>query len=104
MAPSVNPTLDRQPEERLLILTGDPGMGKSAASQWLTDASIASRTTMSDEQRDGLETIRAGWSAKYFCSNLALGQATSIDPRTFTMSLFEQLQQSMPNLLMQVGS
>jgi hypothetical protein len=73
-------------DERLLLLTGAPGSGKSTFAAWLAG--------VGPSPDDGaaahlLESVRAAWSAAHFC--MLRGQGGSVDPRRFTESLAKQL-------------
>ena len=73
--------------ERYLIITGEPGAGKTALAAWLVG--------LGPPPHDGaqaalLADLRRSWDAAHFC--VARGQGT-VDPNAFTLSLVKQLSQ-----------
>jgi hypothetical protein len=79
--------LDRS-QQKVFLLTGAPGTGKSVASAWLgNDAHPPS-----DEPR--LDRLRGSWSAVFFCGQRYVG--ASPDPWSFIQSLSRQLRRSLP--------
>lgn len=75
--------------ERLFLLTGDPGTGKSVLSAWLVDRAIRD-----EAESPALERVRQGWSVAYFCSERYVG--SSVDPRAFIRDVANQLQSTLP--------
>lgn len=78
-----------QTNDRLFILTGEPGTGKSMIAAWLAGSGPASADTQAAAQ---LEQIRAHVKAVHFCQ--ARGGNTA--PNAFAQSLAEQLTRSFP--------
>ncbi len=78
--------------ERLFLLTGEPGSGKSVLAAWLAGAGPA--PTAADDAA-ALEGVRAGWSAACFC--MTRGQdGADITPAWFVTSLVNQLSARHP--------
>ncbi|MEA2972166.1 MAG: hypothetical protein QOG82_624 [Actinomycetota bacterium] len=78
--------------ERLFLLTGEPGAGKSVLAAWLAGAGPAPA-----DQADGaaLERVRGAWSAGCFC--MTRGQdGADITPAWFVTSLVKQLSARHP--------
>ena len=74
--------------ERLFLLTGEPGSGKSVLAGWLAGAG----PNLPDENPDAaaLARVRAAWSAACFC--MTRGQdGADITPAWFVTSLARQL-------------
>ncbi|MHC2842869.1 P-loop domain-containing protein [Bradyrhizobium diazoefficiens] len=71
-------------QQRFLIITGEPGCGKSAIAAWLTGAGGPSPA-----MDRALEKLRGNWSAVHFC--VAEDKKGSIDPIAFTQSVVRQL-------------
>jgi hypothetical protein len=74
--------------ERLFLLTGEPGSGKSVLAGWLAGAG----PNLADDPEHGpvLERVRAAWSAACFC--MTRGQdGADITPAWFVTSLVKQL-------------
>ncbi len=76
----------RDGEERLFLLLGEPGAGKSQLSAWLCGAGPAPEQL---EAAAALERVRRAWSAACFC--MSRGQGGSIDAAWYIRSLVEQL-------------
>ena len=73
--------------ERYLIITGEPGAGKTALAAWL----VGLGPPPDDGSRAALlADLRRSWDAAHFC--VARGQGT-VDPNAFTLSLVKQLSQ-----------
>jgi energy-coupling factor transporter ATP-binding protein EcfA2 len=71
-------------QRRFLIITGEPGCGKSAVAAWLAGAGGPSPA-----MDRALERLRGNWSAVHFC--VAEDKKGSIDPIAFTQSVVRQL-------------
>ncbi len=76
-----------QRPERYLLITGEPGSGKTALAAWLAG--------LGPPPDDGtqaaiLADLRQRWGAAHFC--VSRGQGT-VDPNAFTLSLVKQLSQ-----------
>ncbi|HVF14174.1 MAG TPA: hypothetical protein VM942_06205, partial [Acidimicrobiales bacterium] len=74
--------------ERLFLVTGEPGSGKSVLAGWLAGAG----PSLPDDSEDGaaLVRVRAAWSAACFC--MTRGQdGADITPAWFVTSLVKQL-------------
>ncbi len=74
-----------QPDTRFFVLTGEPGVGKSALAAWM--AGHGPLPTDADGSSD-LAAVRAHWSAVHFCRAKAGG---TLDPKTFAASVSRQL-------------
>ncbi|HEX8645793.1 MAG TPA: hypothetical protein VF715_02755 [Thermoleophilaceae bacterium] len=74
--------------ERVFLLTGDAGTGKSVFSAWVGGA------PGDGDAPPELDRARAAWSAAYFCSERYVGSST--DPRAFVRSLSQQLSSTLP--------
>ncbi len=72
----------------LLVLTGDPGTGKSALAAWLVGAGPPPARS---ETAEALSRLRVGWNVVHFCA--LQWERGSVDPRQFTESLARQLAQ-----------
>jgi hypothetical protein len=70
--------------QRFLLITGEPGCGKSALAAWLAGAGDPSPGL-----DPALEGIRDSWSAVHFC--VAEDKKGSLDPIAFTQSVVRQL-------------
>jgi hypothetical protein len=70
--------------QRFLLITGEPGSGKSAIAAWLAGTGSPSPGT-----GPNLERIRDSWSAVHFC--VAEDKKGSLDPVAFTQSVVRQL-------------
>ncbi len=78
--------------ERLFLLTGEPGSGKSVLAAWLAGAGPAPAAA---EDAAALERVRASWSAACFC--MTRGQdGADITPAWFVTSLVKQLSAGHP--------
>jgi len=74
--------------ERLFLLTGEPGSGKSVLAAWLAGAGPAPADDA--EAAAALERVRSSWSAGCFC--MTRGQdGAGITPAWFVTSLARQL-------------
>jgi hypothetical protein len=73
--------------ERYLIITGEPGSGKTALAAWLAGLGPLPND---DTQAVMLADLHRRWDAAHFC--IARGQGT-VDPNAFTLSLVKQLSQ-----------
>jgi hypothetical protein len=72
--------------QRFLLITGEPGSGKTALAAWL------SRLGPEPDDPDAaamLARVRAGWDAVHFC--VARGQRGTVNPSRFARLLAEQL-------------
>ncbi len=88
----------RNGQERFFLLTGGPGVGKSALAAWLA-APAPAPAAPADGDGDGddpdpellesLRFVRSAWAATHFCA--LRGRAGSVDPRRFTQLLAGQL-------------
>src|SRR4051794_8919315 len=74
--------------ERYLLVTGEPGCGKTALAAWLAGAGPLPEDA---EAAARLTHLRGGWDAVHFC--VARGQRGTVDPGQFARSLAEQLAQ-----------
>jgi energy-coupling factor transporter ATP-binding protein EcfA2 len=74
--------------ERYLVITGEPGSGKTALAAWLAGAGPVPKDA---DAATGLARLRGGWDAVHFC--VARGQRGTVDPGQFARSLAEQLAQ-----------
>jgi hypothetical protein len=70
----------------LLVLTGDPGTGKSALAAWLVGAGPPPSQS---EAADALARLRGRWNAVHFCA--LQWERGSADPRQFAEKLALQL-------------
>jgi WD40 repeat protein len=77
-------------EERFLIITGEPGAGKTALAAWLAGAGTPPEDAVAAEK---LTRVRAAWTATHFCSAIQPG---TLDPTAFTQSLIRQIVQRFP--------
>lgn len=73
-------------DERLFLLLGEPGAGKSQLSAWLCGAGPIPEDPAPSA---ALERVRRAWSAACFC--MSRGQGGSVDAAWFIRSLVEQL-------------
>jgi hypothetical protein len=67
---------------RVLLITGEPGCGKTALSAWLAAPSDALPV-------GPLKDVRSAWTARHFC--MAEEHRGSVQPRRFTTSLAQQI-------------
>lgn len=76
--------------DRFLVISGEPGSGKTALSAWLLGAG-----PLPDDPaaRQKLEQIRQVWGAAHFC----VARTGSLDPSTFAESLARQLSHHAPD-------
>lgn len=75
----------KQKDERFFLLTGEPGVGKSA---------IATRMTQFAQGKELYEGLGKGFlDAFHFCS---ASNSTSVDPKNFARSIALQLAQTIP--------
>ena len=72
--------------ERFLLITGQPGSGKTALAAWLAGA--GPRPSEKDANSN-LERVRDQWAAAHFC--VGRGQIGTLDPTRFAQSLAHQL-------------
>lgn len=72
--------------ERLFLLTGAPGSGKSTLTAWLAGAGPSPDDAAALQ---ALRAVRRSWGAMHFC--MLRGRGGSIDPRQMTQSLARQL-------------
>jgi hypothetical protein len=72
--------------ERFLLITGEPGGGKTALAAWLAGAGPSPEEPLA---RGQLERIRASWQALHFC--VAEDQRGSLSPSRFAQALTRQL-------------
>jgi energy-coupling factor transporter ATP-binding protein EcfA2 len=72
--------------ERVFLVTGDPGSGKSTLCAWLAGAGPGTEDPQAAVE---LQAIRNAWSAVHFCTSK--GPGGSVDPSRFTRSIAEQL-------------
>lgn len=79
----------KQTDERMLILTGEPGTGKSMLTAWLAGAGPLSADA---EARAQLEQIRSLVKAAHFC----VAASGSCSPRSFAETVANQLTESVP--------
>jgi energy-coupling factor transporter ATP-binding protein EcfA2 len=77
--------------ERFLLLTGEPGAGKTALAAWLAGAGPAPGDAGKAQR---LETVRRAWRAAHFC--VARGQRGTVEPSRFVNSLAQQLADRIP--------
>lgn len=80
----------KQTDERMLILTGEPGTGKSMTTAWLAGAGPLPAGT---EARTQLEQIRSLAKAAHFCIS---GSGGSRSPGNFTETVANQLTENVP--------
>ncbi|MFF0836642.1 MULTISPECIES: hypothetical protein [unclassified Streptomyces] len=91
LLPEVSAWLD-DPDQRLLLLLGEPGSGKSTICGWLAGAGPAPDDPGKARM---LSEIARTWNAVHFCSRRWEGAST--DARTFTHSLTTQFARSDPD-------
>jgi hypothetical protein len=72
--------------ERFLLLTGEPGSGKSALAAWLAGTGDPPENVAAKSR---LQQVRASWHAAHFC--VADQQRGSVNPIRFAQSLASQL-------------
>src|SRR5712692_8518393 len=72
--------------ERFLLVTGEPGCGKSTVAAWLAGAGDEPEVIGSD-----LEFVRNAWNAAHFC--VAKDRKGSLDPIVFVRSIAHQLSE-----------
>jgi hypothetical protein len=72
--------------ERFMLITGEPGSGKTALAAWLAGAGPLPEEAAA---RANLERVRAGWSAAHYC--IGRGQDGTLDPVNFVRLLAQQL-------------
>jgi SpoVK/Ycf46/Vps4 family AAA+-type ATPase len=73
---------------RVLLITGEPGCGKTALSAWLaapSDALPAGR----------LKDVRSIWTARHFC--MAEEHGGTLQPARFAQLLAQQIGERIPN-------
>lgn len=78
-----------QTEERMFILTGEPGTGKSMIVAWLAGAGPVPEDV---EARKELEQIRSLIKAVHFC----VAASGSVSPTNFTENVVNQLTHNVP--------
>jgi hypothetical protein len=71
--------------ERYLVITGEPGSGKTALAAWFVGVGPPPGDP---RQAALLENLRLGWDGVHFC--VARGEGT-LNPNSFTQSLVQQL-------------
>lgn len=81
----VNNWLDER-SERFLLITGEPGSGKTALAAWLAGAGP---NPADDVARRKLEALHGRWGAVHFC--VAEDQRGTLHPSRFAQSLARQL-------------
>jgi WD40 repeat protein len=72
---------------RVLLITGEPGCGKTALAAWLTAPSEALPS-------GPLKDIRSVWTARHFC--MAEGHDNSLLPTEFARLLAQQISERVP--------
>jgi hypothetical protein len=81
--------------ERVFLLSGDAGSGKSVVSGWVWPTGTAEDAiAVAQGVEPQLARVRAAWSAAYVCSQRYVG--SSVDPRAFVRDVSEQLCRSIP--------
>jgi len=72
---------------RVLLITGEPGCGKTALAVWLASPDDASGT-------GPLRDVRSAWAARHFC--MAEERRGSVQPARFAQSLAQQIAEQTP--------
>jgi hypothetical protein len=72
---------------RVLLITGEPGCGKTALAAWLAASNDASPT-------GPLRDVRSAWTARHFC--MAEERRGSVQPARFAQSLAQQIGERIP--------
>jgi len=72
--------------ERFLLITGEPGSGKTALAAWLAGSGPR---PLDKDANSKLERVRDQWAAAHFC--VGRGQTGTLDPTRFAQSLAHQL-------------
>ncbi len=80
-----------QTNDRIFVLKGGPGTGKSTIMAWLAGRGPSPSPPEAKKQ---LEKVRASVKAAYFCNAASL----NILPTTFAANLFAQLRHNLPDL------
>ncbi len=75
----------RVPDTRFFVLTGEPGIGKSALAAWMVGHGPLPGDALGTSD---LADMRHRWSAVHFCRAKAGG---TLDPKTFAASMSRQL-------------
>lgn len=88
--PAVEEWLDRPDAEAFLLLTGGPGVGKTAVCAWLAGAGPAPEGPAGER----LARVRARWDFAYFCSRRI--EDGSPDPRFFVRRFASSLAAAVP--------
>src|SRR5262245_15844699 len=78
-----------RPSERMFLITGTPGTGKSSLIAWLAGGGPSPE---GDEARRRLEAIRSRVRAAHFC----VASSGSTAPRTFAQNVADQLTWAVP--------
>lgn|SRR5579859_4159638 len=78
--------------QRILLITGEPGSGKTALAAWLAGGGPAPLESTAQAQ---LERIRDAWSAAHFCTTDT--RRGALDPKAFAQSLARQLGERYPD-------
>lgn len=71
---------------RFLLITGEPGSGKTALAAWLAGAGPSGQDAKASSK---LARVRDEWGAGHFCN--ARGQSGTLNPNRFAQSLAHQL-------------
>jgi hypothetical protein len=77
--------------ERFLLLTGEPGSGKTALAAWLAGAGELPRSGVARRQ---LQRLRETWTAFHFC--VAQDQGGTLDPFNFVALLTDRITRRLP--------
>jgi WD40 repeat protein len=72
---------------RVLLITGEPGCGKTALAAWLTAFGEALPSGL-------LKEVRSAWTARHFC--VAKGRRGSVQPAPFAQFLAQQISDRIP--------
>jgi len=80
--------------ERVFLLSGDAGSGKSVVSAWIWPGTPTADEVAARDQNPRLARLRAAWSAAFVCSERFVGAST--DPRAFVRDVAEQLCRTIP--------
>jgi hypothetical protein len=75
---------------RFLVISGEPGSGKTALAAWLLSAGPLPEDAAAGQK---LATIRDLWGAAHFC----VARSGRLDPATFAEALARQLAQGYPD-------
>jgi hypothetical protein len=77
-------------DSKFMLITGPPGIGKTALCAWLCGAGPEPHSSA----REQLQAIRRQWNSFHFCSRRLEG--ASIDPRSFVRRLATHMASSVP--------